>query len=271
MKVLLLGSTGHLGRLLTDALTGHSVRALSRSELDIRDRAAVDRAVGASDAEGVILAAGMANADTCEDRPGDAYAVNVDGARYVAWAARGRRFIHFSTDHIFDGKTGPYSEEDPPAPLSVYGRTKLESERIVRTIHPGSLVVRTSLVFSAVGRSFLSALREGTATVPCWTDQIGTYTYGPDLARATVELLEIGQTGLWHVAGPDLFTRHEFALQVASAFHLDPSRFRPVSIHEAPPRAPRPLRAGLRSDRARAILRTPLRPVGEALEAVRNA
>jgi dTDP-4-dehydrorhamnose reductase len=271
MNVLLLGSTGHLGRLLADALRDHSVRALPRSELDIRDRAAVARAVGASGADGVILAAGLANADTCEDRPGDAYAINVDGARHVAWASRGRRFVHFSTDHIFDGKNGPYSEDDPPSPLSVYGRTKLESERIVRTIHPESLVLRTSLVFSATGRSFLTALREATGMVPCWTDQVGTYTYGPDLARATVELLELGKTGVWHLAGGDLLTRHEFALRVAAAFHLDPSRFRPVSIHEAPPRAPRPLRAGLRTDQARAVLRTPFRSVGEALEAVRNA
>jgi len=271
MNVLLLGSTGHLGRLLAEALRNHSVRALSRADLDLRDRAAVERAVAASQADAVLLAAGIASADRCEDHPGDAYAVNIDGARHAAWASRGRRFVHFSTDHVFDGKNGPYSEEDLPAPLSVYGRTKLESERIVRTIHPGSLVVRTSLVWSSIGRSFFSTLREAAAPVPCWTDQSGTYTYGPDLAAATVELLEAKRTGLWHLAGPEVLNRHEFALKVAAAFGLDPSLFRPVSIHDAPPRAPRPLRAGLRTDRARALLRSRIRSADEALEAVRTA
>ena len=271
MKVLVFGSAGHLGRLLLDALNRHGVRGLVRSDADLRDRAAVRRAVEETAPESVILAAGMASADDCEDRPGDAYALNVDGARNAAEASRGRAFVHFSTDHVFDGKAGPYSEADAPNPISVYGRTKLESERIVLTVNPRSLVLRTSLVWSATGRSFFTTLREAREPVPCWTDHVGTYTFGPNLARAVVEMMERGFVGLWHVAGTSLLNRHEFALQVAAAFDLDPSLFRPVSIHDAPPRAPRPLRAGLRTERARAVLQTPLLSTEEALEALRSA
>lgn len=271
MNVLLLGSTGHLGKLLLDALRNHSVRALSRADADLRDRDAVRRAVDAHAPDALVLAAGMGNADLCEDQPGDAYAVNVDGARNAAWASRGRRFVHLSTDHIFDGKSGPYSETDAPNPLSVYGRTKLESERIVGTIHPGSLIVRTSLVWSSIGRSFFSALRNAREPMPCWTDHVGTYTYGPNLAAAIVELLESGKTGIWNLAGTSQLNRHEFALKVAAAFGLDPALFRPVSIHQSPPRAPRPLRAGLRVEKAAAVLRTRLLSADEALEAVRTA
>jgi dTDP-4-dehydrorhamnose reductase len=265
MKALLLGATGHLGRLLLAALRDHESRGLSHRDVDVRDRAAVAKAVGDFSPDAVILAAGLASADFCEDHPGDAYAVNVDGARNAAEASRGRAFVHFSTDHVFDGKSGPYSEDDPPAPISVYGRTKLESERIVTAVNPRSLVIRTSLVWSATGRSFFTALRDAKAPMPCWIDHFGTYTYGPNLVEAVVELLERGFAGLWNVAGPGVLNRHEFALKVAARFGLDASLFKPVSIRDAPPRAPRPLRAGLRVEKAQAALRTRLLPADEAL------
>ncbi len=271
MKVLLFGSTGHLGRLLIDSLGAHDVRSLSRSDADLRDRGAVGRAVDAFSPDAVILAAGIASADHCEDHPGDAYAVNVDGARNAAEASRGRRFVHFSTDHVFDGRGGPYSEEDRPNPMSVYGRTKLESERIVLTVNPGSLVIRTSLVWSREGHSFFTSLLAAKTPLPCWMDHFGTTTYGPNLASAVVELLEIGHAGVWHIAGADVLNRHEFALKVAARFGLDASLFKPASIHESPPRAPRPLRAGLRVAKAQAVLRTRLLTSDEALEAARGA
>ncbi len=266
MRVLVVGSTGQIGRLLLGAFPGHEVRGTRRPETDIRDRDSVRRAVEAFEPDAVVLAAGMAGADECEDRPGEAYAVNVDGARAVAESARGRHFTHFSTDHVFDGKNGPYSEEDRPGPLSVYGRTKLESERVVTSVHPGCLVVRTTLVWAPGGRDFFSRLLAARAPVPCWTDHRCTYTYGPNFAQAVGELAAAGKTGLWHVAGTDFLNRHEFALKVAGRFGLDPSLFSPVRIADSPPRAPRPLRAGLRTDKARGALRTKLLSTDEALE-----
>ncbi|HXX95455.1 MAG TPA: NAD(P)-dependent oxidoreductase, partial [Planctomycetota bacterium] len=262
---------GHLGHLLQDALGAHEVWAPSRTECDLRDASGVERARRAWAPEAVILAAGIASADRCEDAPGEAYATNVDGARNAARASRGLPLVHFSTDHVFDGRTGPYCEEDRPNPLSVYGRTKLESERIVQSVNPRSLILRTSLVWSARGRSFFATVREARGPLPCWTDQSGTYTYGPNLARATVELLETGQEGVWHLAGTDVLNRHAFALRVAKRYGLDPALFVPVSIHDAPPRAPRPLRAGLRVGKAQSQLRTRLWSTDEALEAVPGA
>jgi dTDP-4-dehydrorhamnose reductase len=214
----------------------------------------------------VLCPAGLANPDVCEENPGDAYAVNVDGARHAAEASRGRHFTLFSTDHVFDGRDGLYAETDTTAPINVYGRTKVEAERIVQTVHPRALVVRTALVYAPGDRSFFSKLLKATEPVPCWTDHVGTPTYGPNLAEAVVELVERNATGVWHVAGPDVLDRHAFARQVAARFGTDPALLRPVSIREAPPRAPRPLRAGLRADKARAFLRTKLLSTAEALE-----
>jgi dTDP-4-dehydrorhamnose reductase len=239
----------------------------SRPAVELRDRSSLERAVREADPDAVVLAAGLASADRCEDEPGEAYALNVDGARAAAEAARGRHFTLFSTDHVFDGRSGPYGEEDRPAPINVYGRTKLEAERIVAAIHPRALVVRTTLVFSPGDRSFFSTLVAAKEPVPCWTDHVGTYTWGPALAEGVGELLERGATGLWHLAGPDCLDRHAFALKVAAAFGKDPGLFRPTSIRESPPRAPRPLRAGLRTEKARRELRTRLPSVDDALKA----
>lgn len=270
MRVSLIGSTGQIGGLLRRALSAHAVSAPPRARVDLRDPDSLRREVREADPEAVILAAGLANADACEDRPGEAYAVNVDGTRHAAEASRGRAFVLFSTDHVFDGKAGPYREEDAPNPLSVYGRTKLEAERIALAVNPRTLVVRTTLVYDYApgGRNFFMKLLEAAAPVPCWTDHRATYTYGPDLAGAVVELLEAGRRGIWNVAGPEVMNRHEFALRVAARFGLDPSLYRPVSIRESPPRAPRPLRAGLRTDKARTALRTKLCTVDEALERI---
>lgn len=268
MKVVLFGPSGQIGRLLPAAFAGHSVTAFGRDRADIRDRAAVRRVIAEADPDSVILAAGLAGADFCEDHPGDAYAVNADGARNVAEASRERHFTHFSTDHVFDGKSGPYSEEDKPNPLSVYGRTKLESERIVLAVHPRCLVVRTTLVFNLQpgGRNFFMKLLGAKETVPCWTDHTATYTYGPRLAEAVAELVSTGATGVWNISGTELLNRHEFALAVARRFGLDETLFRAARIHDAPPRAPRPLRAGLRVDKARAALRTKMLSVEDSIE-----
>jgi dTDP-4-dehydrorhamnose reductase len=193
--------------------------------------------------------------------------VNADGARAAAEASRGRGFVLFSTDHVFDGKAGPYGEEDRPDPINVYGRTKLEAERIVSTVHPAALVVRTTLVFAPGDRSFFNRLLAAREPVACWTDHAATWTWGPALAQATVELLERGAAGLWHLAGPELLDRHAFALKVAAAFGKDPSLFRPASIRDDPPRAPRPLRAGLRTEKARRELKTRFPSVDDALRA----
>ena len=268
MKVLLFGGSGQIGRLVHAAFKDHEVRALSRKDADIRDRDGVNRAVESFRPDTVILAAGMGNADTCEDHPSKAYAVNCDGARNVAEASRDRGLVHFSTDHVFDGKAGPYGEEDATGPLSTYGRTKLESERICFAVHPACLVVRTSIVWShdPGGRNFFVKLLGAETPMDCWTDHVGSYTYGPNFAAAVRELVESGRTGVWNLVGPGVLNRHEFALKVARRFGRDPELYRPVSIRDTAPRAARPLKAGLRVDKARGALSTILLSADEALE-----
>jgi dTDP-4-dehydrorhamnose reductase len=265
VKILVIGASGQVGRHVVQALPAQDVVAPPRAEADLRRPETLEKAIRDADPEAVNLAAAVANPDVCEEDPGLAYALNIDGARAAAEASRGRHFILLSTDHVFDGRSGPNAEDDAPAPINVYGRTKLEAERIVLTVHRRSAVARTSLVFAPGDRSFFSTLLRATAPVNCWTDQRSTPTWGPALGAALVELAQRGETGIWHLAGPDVLDRHAFALKVAKALGKDAGLFRPVTIREAPPRAPRPLQAGLRTDKARAALRTRFPDVDEAL------
>ena len=102
--------------------------------------------------------------------------------------------------------------------------------------------------------------------MPCWIDHVGSYAYGPNLAGAVRELVEGARTGVWNLAGPGVLNRHEFALKVARRFGRDPELYRPVSIRDAAPRAPRPLKAGLRVEKAQEALSTKLLSADEALE-----
>ena len=156
MKVLVLGANGQVGGHVMAALKNHEARGTRRADVDLRDGPALDRVVGEFSPDAVICAAGLANPDVCEEDPSQAYAINIDGARRAAEASKGRLFVLFSTDHVFDGREGPYGEEDRPAPINVYGRTKLEAERITLTIHPRALVIRTSLVFANARRRTFS-------------------------------------------------------------------------------------------------------------------
>jgi dTDP-4-dehydrorhamnose reductase len=201
--VLVTGSGGQVGRALRPLLP--KARFLSRTELDTTDASSVGAAIEGTEA--VIHLAAMTHVDDCEVETERAWAVNAEGTRHVAEAAaeEGARLVYVSTDYVFDGtKQGEYVEDDPPKPINVYGRTKLEGERHARTV-PGAAIVRTSWVIGE-GRNFVrtivSAARDGRA-LRVVDDQRGRPSFADDLARAIVYLLEHEIEGVINVAGDE--------------------------------------------------------------------
>ena len=182
----------------------------------------------------------------------DAWSTNVDGAETVARAARGARLLHLSSDLVFDGRRGRYREEDVPAPVSDYGRSKAEAEARVAAAHPGALLARTSLLYggSRAGPQERLARAGGTFFV----DEIRSPVDVGDLAEALLELLALDVAGPLHLGGADDVSRHELALLLGA----DPQRVR--RGHTPSDRAPD---VSLDSSRARALLRTRLRGVRE--------
>ncbi len=209
----------------------------------------------------VYLTAALTDVDYCERHPDEGYAINVAGVQHVVSAAgaAGARVVFFSTDYIFDGGNGPYREDAPARPLGEYGRQKLYAEHLaaLQASHP--LIIRTTGVYSweRQGKNFVArlvrSLRAGsTARIP--DDQVGSPAYAPDLARATVELVRRGASGVFHVCGPTCVSRFGFAVAIARAFGLDEERIYPVSTAELGQAARRPLKGGLVVDKTQAFL-----------------
>jgi dTDP-4-dehydrorhamnose reductase len=199
--------------------------------------------------------------DGCEREPDLAGRVNRDGPAALAAAAAGcgARTVYLSTEYVFDGTKGPYGEEDPVRPLSVYGRSKLEGEQAVQKVDPGALVLRTTVVYGPEGhgRNFAYQLaarlgRGERMRVP--GDQVSSPTYNRDLADGLVALADDGVSGVVNVAGPEIVDRATFARSLAERMGLDPALVEPVPTSALGQTAPRPLDAGLRIDRLRALL-----------------
>jgi len=200
----------------------------------------------------IVHAAAMTGVDACEEHPDDAMRINAQGTEHVARAARdvGAYLIYLSTDYVFDGTRGHYTEDDPPRPLGVYARTKWLGEQVVLAICPGATVVRTTLYgWNAQARqSFAERVLDGAAggaPVTAFTDMYWSPLLANDLADAIAALMARPAPGLFHVAGRERCSRYDFALAVATVFGRDPGVVRPGRLHEARLRAPRPPDASL--------------------------
>ncbi|MEE2777756.1 MAG: dTDP-4-dehydrorhamnose reductase [Acidobacteriota bacterium] len=224
MRSLVLGAGGLVGGALLAELSsrGFEVVGAVRDDLDITDRSKLVDGVIALAPEIVFNCAAFTGVDGCESRPDDARRVNHGGVVNVVAAARAAaaRVVHVSTDYVFDGRAQvPYREEDPPAPQSVYGTTKLAGEAAALA-DPRSLVVRSSWIFGSTRASFVQTvlgLLEAVEDPRIVDDQQGCPTYAPFLARGLVDLAAAGSAGLVHYRNRAPVTWFGFARAIAAA------------------------------------------------------
>jgi dTDP-4-dehydrorhamnose reductase len=194
--------------------------------------------------------------------------VTLDGAAAVALAAAavGSRLVHVSSDVIFDGtKPSPYTEQDPPSPITDYGRAKAEAEHAVRAAHPDALVVRTSLLYGGSEPSRHERLAheaaDGRGDMTFFEDELRSPVLVGELASALLELAAREERGILHVAGPDIVSRYQFACLLARA-HGRPGELIRRGRLDASGVA-RPANSALDTSRARRLLRTRLHGVLE--------
>jgi dTDP-4-dehydrorhamnose reductase len=227
---------------------GAGAVGLTRAELDVTDAAAVREALGGAGV--VVNCAAYTDVDGAESHSDVAHAVNADGARNVAAAAK--RVLYVSTDYVFDGtKPAPYVESDAPNPLSAYGRSKLEGERATLDANPRALVVRTSWLFGAGGPNFVATmlrLGEERDAIDVVDDQVGRPTFSGHLAQALVALAQGEDTGVLHVAGGGACSWFDFARKIFVSARVD-IQVRPCSTEQFPRPAPRPANSMLASER----------------------
>lgn len=283
-RSLVIGASGQLGQRLVRSLESP---LCSAREPQAGDWLSIDLAKGRELAgplvglmrdkriDAIYCAGGATDVESCESHPEETFRVNVEGPRAAARAARacGAAFAYFSTEYVFDGNAGPYSEAAQADPLSVYGKSKLAGEAAILEAHPEALVVRTTVVFGQDrrGKNFLYGLASALASgreFRVASDQYSTPTYNLDLANASVALLESGASGIFNVVGPTVMSRLEFAVLAADVLHLPRDLIRGTPTSELGQRAPRPLRAGLTIDKLKTAL--PALRMREPAEGIRD-
>ncbi len=274
MRIVVTGAKGQLGvELLRELVPLGEVTGLDLPEWDLtQPGCAAD--LTALGPDWIVHAAAATDVDRCEREPAWAEAVNTQGTRRVAEACRkvGAGLLYLGTDYVFDGRKGsPYREEDPPAPLNTYGRSKWEGERAVQALAPRWTIVRTAWLYGRGGRNFVRAICEQAAMgrpLRIVDDQVGSPTYAPDLAGAIAHLLARELTGLFHVTNAGTCSWYEFA---AAILRLTGQRGVPLSRISSPElqrQAPRPAYSVLENAAWRKAGFPPLRPWPEALAAM---
>ncbi len=271
---LIIGASGQVGEHLfqyamTSGLeaigTYYSFPVPGLYPLDLRQTEEVNFLLRRVRPAVVYVPASLTHVDYCESHPEESYAINVRGICNLVQATRslGAKLVYFSSDYIFDGKAGPYREEDPANPLSVYGQHKLLAEHYIALHAENYLIIRTTWVYGweRQGKNFvlrlIRNLREGKEVkVP--VDQVGSPTYGPNLAQAVLELVQREVVGVYNVAGPERVNRYAFACASARAFGLDSQRIKGLPTEELGQKARRPLNGGLVIEKSASLLSTPL-------------
>ena len=249
MKLLITGVSGLLGiNLAMEAMGEHDVVGVDRGKLksapfrvfniDLLVREALDAILDKTQPDWLVNCAALTNLEVCEQHPEEARLVNVDVPAQLANATveRGIRFVHISTDAVFDGeKKDAYTEEDTPNPPGVYSQTKLDSEHAVLSINPEAIVARVNFFGWSLSNShslsefFFNSLSEGK-NVNGFTDIIFCPILVNATARLLLEMLAKNLSGLYHVVGPQAMSKYQFGVEIARAFGLREGLISPRSV-----------------------------------------
>jgi dTDP-4-dehydrorhamnose reductase len=246
MRILIAGSLGMLGTdLMSEFNSAGEVRGVDFQEMDITQLNQCHRIVQEFRPDAVINAAGFTRVDDCETNEQMAYAVNAEGPGNLAKAAAaaGALLVHYGTDYIFDGsKRSAYLEEDAPSPKSVYGKSKLLGEELIRQNCPEHLILRTSWLFGHNGVNFIktivNAARKGNL-LRVVNDQKGSPSYSKDVAAHTMRMIQAGCRSTYHLTNSGSCTWFELACKAVEWAGIR-VEITPVATREFPRPAPRP-------------------------------
>lgn len=283
--ILVTGASGLLGASVVSQAQGRGreviglyhrhpihLEGVKLLRVDIADRAETCRIFGELRPSIVVHCAAATDVDQCEDLPDEAYRLNVTAAATIAeiTARSGVRLLYVSTDSVFDGERGNYSETDTPAPLNVYATTKLQGEREIARLNPEATIARVSLYgWNAQNKDSLAewVLRRLILgkPMPGFSDVFFCPALANDVAEVLLELIDQNLSGIYHVVGSECISKYEFARRVAAKFAFDPGQVFATRMADAKLKALRPRNTSLNTAKVCDALGRPMPDVDAGL------
>lgn len=291
-RILVVGANGMLGQkavefysalkdvelLATSVEDKFVFEELEYVQCDISNRNEIKKVVYDFCPDFIINAAAFTNVDLSETERELAWKINVKGVEYLAEASRvlDSHFIHISTDYIFDGKNGPYSENDIPNPLGYYARTKLASENVLKISGIKYTILRANVLYGTAKYSrpdfvkwVVDSLR-AKKQIRIVDDQINNPTFIDDLVQAINRAIELGKEGVYNIGGSEFLSRYDFTLKIADFFNLDKNLITKIKTEELNQPARRPLKSGLITIKAQSELGYKPHTILQTFELMKN-
>ncbi|MCX7877365.1 MAG: dTDP-4-dehydrorhamnose reductase [Ignavibacteria bacterium] len=263
-KILLTGANGLLGQKVCEIFRNETTHTLILTDIhhqpeisrdfeyfsmDITSKESVKDAVRKYNPDIIINTAAFTNVDACETERELSWKVNADAVKNLIIASRinNCRIIQISTDYIFDGKTGNYTEDSKPNPLSYYGKSKLAAENALISSGIDYVIVRTMILYGT-GKNirlnfalWIIDMLEKGRQIKIVDDQFGMPTIVDDLAWALVKIVNLNKTGIYHISGSEYLSRYDFAVRLAEIFKFDENLIVPIKTNELNQAAERPM------------------------------
>jgi dTDP-4-dehydrorhamnose reductase len=288
LRVLITGSSGLFGNKLAQIATkDHIVYSGYHNyipnygfpiQLNIINKKPVEKAIKNIKPDTIVHAASLTNVDMCETRKKLAWKINVEGTKKIVQEAKKHQcfLIYISTDYVFNGEKGNYSETDIPSPINYYGKCKLKAEEIVQILD-NSCIARSSVIYGAKSTS-------GKTSFALWiinnlmqnqkikmaVDQITSPTFNTNLAEMILEIAERRLVGIYHTSGSTAITRYDFAKKIANKFNLNEKLILPVSINDLSFVAKRPKNSSLNIKKSQEKLKNKPKKINHALERLKK-
>jgi len=275
-KLLIFGTGGMLGQrtakyfaeltgweiLGADIATTIEFPGVRYITADFTDRDTVLKIVTEFRPDVIINASAYTNVDRSESERELCWKINVKGVEYIAEAAQivDAHVIHVSTDYVFDGAHGPYAESEPTNPINYYGRSKLAAENALLLSNINYTIIRTNVLYGIIPNGRLDFVRwvvesnRKGEVIKIVTDQYNNPTFIDDIVVAMNAIIKQKKYGVYNIAGREVLSRYEFTLRIADVFNLDRSLITTITTPELHQPAPRPLRGGLKIEKAQTEL-----------------
>jgi dTDP-4-dehydrorhamnose reductase len=291
-RILVVGANGMLGQRVLEfysILSDYELLATSVEDklvfenieyiqADISERNEIKKVIYDFCPDYIINAAAYTNVDKSETEREVAWKINVKGVEYLSESARvlDSHLIHISTDYVFDGKNGPYTENDIPNPLGYYARTKLASENVLKISGTKYTILRTNVLYGTAKYSrpdfvkwVVDSLR-AKKEIKIVDDQINNPTFIDDLVQGINKIVELRKEGIYNVGGNEFLSRYDFTIIIANYFNLDKSLIKKIKTEDLNQPARRPLKSGLITIKAQSELGYKPHTILQSLELMKS-